>query len=188
MRQGRSSQTASFVALARALAHDGWTTVPGFVDPFASDLLSPGWAFVYRHLSRRIETARPAERDKIIRSLDIVPLRVAAVDAALQSAVASGCRQVVLLGAGFDTRAFRLGCLAETTVYEIDHPATQAHKRHKVLPLPSVADSVVFVPVDFEHGSMATSMSASRLRSSEPTAWVCEGDVMFLRDAAGRRM
>src|SRR5258708_35720157 len=108
MRQRWPSQTASFVALARALAHDGWTTVPGFVDPFARDLLSPGWAFVYRHLSRRIETARPAERDKIIRSLDVVPLRVAAVDAALQSAVASGCRQGVLPGASFDTRAIRL--------------------------------------------------------------------------------
>jgi methyltransferase (TIGR00027 family) len=187
MRQGRPSQTASVVALARALAHDGWTTVPGFVDPFARDLLSPGWAFVYRLLSRRIERARPTERDKIIRRLDIVPLRVAAVDAALKSAVASGCRQVVLLGAGFDTRAFRLACLAETTVYEVDHPATQAHKRRKVLPLRSVAKSVVFVAVDFEQGSVPARMSASGFRSSEPTAWVWEGVVMYLTDEAVRR-
>jgi len=189
MRPRRPSQTASFVALTRALAHDGWTTVPGFVDPFARDLLPPGWAFVYRLLSRRIERARPAQRDKIIRHLDVVPLRVAAVDTALQSALTSGCRQVVLLGAGFDTRAFRLACLAGTTVYEVDHPATQAHKRRKVAALSPVAASVAFVAVDFERDSLAANLGAAGFRPSEPTVWVWEGVVMYLTDeAVGRTL
>ena len=187
MRPRRPSQTASFVALARALAHDGWTTVPGFVDPFARDLLSPGWGFVYRRLSRRIERARSPQREAIISQLDIVPLRVAAVDAALESAVTSGCRQVVLLGAGLDTRAFRLACLAGTTVYEVDHPATQAHKRRMVSGLSSVAPSVVFVAVDFERDSLAARLGGAGFRTSDPTAWVWEGVVMYLTDEAVRR-
>lgn len=187
MRPRQPSQTASFVALARALAHDGWTTVPGFVDPFARDLLPPGWAFVYRLLSRRIERARPAQREKIIGQLDLVPLRVAAVDAALQSAATGGCRQVVLLGAGLDTRAFRLACLSGTTVYEVDHPATQARKQNKVSGLSPVARSVVFVAVDFERDSLAVNLGAAGFRESEPTAWVWEGVVMYLTDDAVRR-
>jgi methyltransferase (TIGR00027 family) len=37
--------------------------------------------------------------------------------------------QLVILGAGYDTRAHRLGCLSDRAVYEIDHPSTQGYKR-----------------------------------------------------------
>ncbi len=36
---------------------------------------------------------------------------------------------LVVLGAGFDSRPYRLGALAETPIYEVDHPATQTQKR-----------------------------------------------------------
>ncbi|HXX67466.1 MAG TPA: hypothetical protein VEK07_09810 [Polyangiaceae bacterium] len=48
MRGRRPSQTASFVAVARALADEGFTTIPGFSDPVVRSLLSPGWSAILR--------------------------------------------------------------------------------------------------------------------------------------------
>ena len=73
----------------------------------------------------------PGHVAKVIEQFDIIPLRVAKVDAELGAAIEGGCRQLVLLGAGLDTRAYRMPSLAGIPVYEVDHPATQAYKRRK---------------------------------------------------------
>jgi methyltransferase (TIGR00027 family) len=184
MQERRPSQTASFVALARALAHDGFTTVPGFVDPFARRLLSPGWASAHRLISRGMRRADRTRRDRGVAQLDVIPMRVAAIDAELRAAVAAGCRQVVILGAGLDTRAFRLTALADVAVFEVDHPATQAYKRRKSASLRPLARSISFVSVDFERRSLMTRLNEAGFRSGEPTAWVWEGVVMYLSDEA----
>jgi methyltransferase (TIGR00027 family) len=186
MRERRPSQTASMVALARALADDGFTTVPGFADPFARPLLSPVWAALRQLASRRMRHV-PVARRNIIARLDLIPLRVAAIDAELTTAVAGGCRQLVILGAGLDTRAFRMAALADVAVFEVDHPATQAYKRRKARSLRPVARSVTFVPVDFERQHLAASLIEAGLRPDQPTAWVWEGVVMYLSDDALRR-
>src|SRR5271170_355072 len=117
MHERRPSQTASMVATARALANDGFTRVPGFRDPYARALLSPGWASAYRLFSRWARRAQPERRHDVIAQFDIIPLRIATFDAELKAAVASGCRQLVLLGAGLDARAFRMEALARVAVY-----------------------------------------------------------------------
>ena len=81
--------------------------------------------------------------------VDHVCLRTAAIDAAVVRAVEAGCRQLVILGAGLDGRAWRLNALREVDVYEVDHPDTQAEKRRRVDGLMQAASSVSFVPVDF---------------------------------------
>jgi methyltransferase (TIGR00027 family) len=188
MRERRASQTAMLVALARALANDGLTTLPGFVDPAAESLLSPGWKRAHWLFRRWIRRAPPAKRDLAIAQLDAITLRVAAVDTELALAVAGGCRQVVLLGAGLDTRAFRLSALAGAAVWEVDHPATQAYKRRTAAALRPRARAVAFVPVDFERAdALADRLRESGFRPAEPTAWVWEGVVMYLTDEAVRR-
>ena len=65
----------------------------------------------------------------------------------------AGGRQVVLLGAGYDTRALRLPELADATVLEVDHPATQGRKRSVLAKLG--ADSPArYVTWDFETRAM----------------------------------
>jgi methyltransferase (TIGR00027 family) len=122
----------------------------------------------------------------VVAQFDIIALRVATFDAELTAAIRGGCRQLVLLGAGLDTRAFRMACLADVAVYEVDHPATQACKRRKASALAALARSVTFVPVDFESSSLAASLSRTDFRSDRPTVWVWEGVVMYLTDEAVR--
>ena len=65
--------------------------------------------------------------------------------------VNDGLEQLVLLGAGYDTRAYRITGLNHVTVFEVDHPNTQSFKIEKINQiLESTPDNVVYVPVDFE--------------------------------------
>jgi len=57
--------------------------------------------------------------------------------------------QLVILGAGLDSRAWRLDDLKDTVVFEVDHPSTQAWKRERSAPVPYKAKDVRFVAMDF---------------------------------------
>ena len=59
--------------------------------------------------------------------------RVKHMDGVLRRELAAGVRQVVILGAGFDSRAYRFADrLAGTPTFEVDHPVTAAVKRARV--------------------------------------------------------
>jgi methyltransferase (TIGR00027 family) len=177
------------VAFGRAIADDGFTTVPGFRDPVAKRLLSPAWTLWYRLASRSVERAAPARRARGVARLDAITLRVAAIDAEVEAAVRAGCRQLVVLGAGLDTRVFRLDSLANVDVFEVDHPATQAYKRRKcesLLAHDLRARSLTFVPVNFEKDSLASALERAHFRADSPAVWAWEGVAMYLTDDAVR--
>jgi methyltransferase (TIGR00027 family) len=186
MHERRPSQTAAMVAAERAIANAGLTQVPGFRDPYAAAMLPPGWALAYRLFTRWAARAPADGLAKVIEQFDIIPLRVAKVDAELGAAIEGGCRQLVLLGAGLDTRAYRMPSLAGIPVYEVDHPATQAYKQRKASALTPLARSVTFVPVDFETASLVDCLARTGFRVDEPTVWVWEGVIMYLTDEAVR--
>lgn len=113
-----------------------------------------------------------------------VPLRTAAIDAELRSEAASGCEQLVLLGAGLDARAFRLPELAECAVYELDHPATQAYKQRRVGSLEPLAKSVEFCSIDFERQSIGEVLGGAGFSTQRKSFWVWEGVTMYLTPGA----
>jgi methyltransferase (TIGR00027 family) len=188
MHEKRPSQTASFVALWRALAHRGFTSAPGFSDPVVGALLSPGWALLDHLLAGRLARSTPEQRASSITHFDAVALRVLAIDSELARAVAAGAKQLVILGAGLDTRAFRLPGLADVAVFEVDHPATHAYKRRKAATLSVQAKSLTFVSMNFERDVLGPRLAAAGHRADAPTVWVWEGVVMYLGDAALRTM
>jgi len=87
----------------------------------------------------------------------------------------------VLLGAGYDTRAYRLRELAEIETFEVDHPITQAVKQAVLArELPALSPRVHFVSVDFERDSLEAALDAAGLRSGTPTCVVWEGVFSYL--------
>ena len=92
-----------------------------------------------------------------------IAVRHRVAEEAVARHVASGTRQVIVLGAGLDTFAYR-NPFADSgvRVFEVDHPATQEWKRDTLartgIPIP---DSVVYAPVDFEADDLASRMAAS---------------------------
>jgi methyltransferase (TIGR00027 family) len=184
MRERMPSQTAAMVAVLRALADRGYTHVDGFEDPIAQAFLTRFWSGAFHLADRGLAHTQPQIRDRIIDEFDTVAVRVRAIDEELESALAAGVRQVVILGAGLDTRAFRLRSLADSDVFEVDHPATQGFKARRAATLPVLAKSLRFVKVDFEREPLGPALTAAEFDSRQPSAWIWEGVVMYLTDAA----
>jgi methyltransferase (TIGR00027 family) len=79
----------------------------------------------------------------------------------LQAAVERGVEQYVILGAGFDTFAFRRpDLLAKLAVFEVDHPVTQAMKRERIAHW-NIPPQLHFVPVDFNRDSFRVALLES---------------------------
>ena len=86
----------------------------------------------------------------------------------LEAAVQAGVRQFLILGAGFDTFAFRRPDL-RLRVFEVDHPATQALKRERIRQAGwEIPASLSFIPLDFAHGSLAEALSGSAYDPAQP--------------------
>ena len=116
-------------------------------------------------------------------------LRVAYLDAQVVYWTAHGVNQVVILGAGFDTRAARL---ARTGVqfFEVDHPATQADKRARLARHVSYPiDAPRYVAVDFEapaRGDFVDALVRAGFDLAQPALILWEGVVPYLTEAAVR--
>ena len=89
--------------------------------------------------------------------------RAAYAEKALKTAVLTGTKQYVILGAGMDTFAFREPAfLSKYRVFEVDHPLTQADKLERIARAGwTVSDNLAFVPVDFTKDSLAKRLIAA---------------------------
>ena len=89
--------------------------------------------------------------------------RAAYTEKSLKTAVLTGTRQYIMLGAGMDTFAFRATeFLSKHRVFEVDHPLTQADKRERITRAGwTVPDNLTFVPVDFAEDSLAERLTAA---------------------------
>jgi methyltransferase (TIGR00027 family) len=115
---------------------------------------------------------------------DIMALRTSAIDSAVRDAIAAGATQLVILGAGYDGRAWRMPELTGVKVYEVDHPATQTDKRARAAELPPPNGTVSFVSIDFEREKLDAVLERAGHDRATPTCWIWEGVVMYLtRDA-----
>ncbi len=114
-----------------------------------------------------------------------VVARTRLIDDAIASSLRERVAQFVILGAGFDSRAYRLSGLGNTTVFEVDHPDTQAAKR---LVLGRVLDrlpaNVQFVATDFTQHGLESSMASAGYRESAPSLILWEGVTNYLTEAA----
>lgn len=179
MHDGAPSRTAYRVALRRA-AHQVFDQPVIFVDPLALQIL--GLARAGRHTLERSELRAPARPGSVsLRAFVVARSRFA--EDALQNAYNSGVRQYVLLGAGLDTFAYR-NLYPDLTVFEVDHPATQAWKldlleEHGI----AVPSSVTHVPVDFHTESLRERLASAGFRSDQPAVFAWLGVVPYLTEA-----
>ena len=96
-----------------------------------------------------------------------------------------GFQQVVILGAGYDTRAHRIGSLhGNARFFEVDHPITQARKLETVKGIfGDLPEYVVYVPVDFASDRPGPRLSARGYDPEAKTVFIAEGVIMYLLPA-----
>jgi methyltransferase (TIGR00027 family) len=95
-----------------------------------------------------------------------------------------GLEQVVLLGAGFDSRAWRLPAVAQARVFEVDHPSTSAEKRRRLANLGTDLAHVRFVPVDFDRQMPADGLAQAGFDSSQRAIVIWDGVTNYLQPEA----
>jgi len=104
---------------------------------------------------------------------------------AIAAAVHRGLRQVVVLGAGLDTYAYRTPFADRLRIFEVDHPDTQAWKRECLAQAGIVApQGLTFVGVNFETQKLSERLAAAGVNPGEQTFFVWLGVVPYLTDAA----
>ena len=172
MQSGQPSLTARAAAAHRA-AHQVLEGGRIFADPLAARLLGTSAEALAR------DAAEHAER-RPMRLFIAARSRVA--EDAVAAAVARGVRQLVVLGAGLDTFAYRNPFEPRgLVVFEVDHPATQAWKRSQLaasnVPVPA---SLRFAPVDFERQTLADGLAAAGFDAQRAAIFTWLGVVPYL--------
>jgi methyltransferase (TIGR00027 family) len=187
MRDGRPSYTAESNALFRALE----TLLPEnrrlFADPLAEAMLTWPLSMVGRlgHLAsfrgfavRFIDRRWPGVRTSVV-------ARTRLIDDAIARFMDGQIAQFVILGAGFDSRPYRLPCLRAVRVFEVDHPDTQAAKRAALRRvLPRLPDQVRFVVTDFTRNDLESRMVEAGYQASQRTFFLWEGVTNYLTGPA----
>jgi methyltransferase (TIGR00027 family) len=101
------------------------------------------------------------------------------VDSAVERYLAT-ISQFVTLGAGFDTRAFRLPRPGQIRCFEVDTPRTQAAKRHLLAKAGIDATGITFVAADFETDDWLAQLVEAGFDSHQPAVFLWEGVIMYL--------
>jgi methyltransferase (TIGR00027 family) len=175
----KPSKTAEFTCLARAVSSLEKRGCYRSDDHIALTLL-PGLA---RFLVR-LPPVRSLFRAATGKGLyPYVIARTKYIDAVFEQAVAAGFPQIVVFGAGFDTRALRLQRgSGETKIYELDAPTSQDAKlrqyRKRGLAVPP---NVVFVAIDFDRESLSSALERAGFHTGERSLFILEGLLMYLQ-------
>ncbi|MFI6290511.1 SAM-dependent methyltransferase [Nonomuraea sp. NPDC050790] len=154
-------------------------------DDLAQGFLPPGTRLVVRACKWRVI------RDLVIGATDkqahglwaSMLCRKRYADDKVAEALGDGIEQVVILGAGLDTRAYRLVVPAGARAFEVDLPENIEDKRAR---LGSVPDGVALIAVDFQRDDLGASLAAAGFRLDEPAMFVWEAVTQYLSQDAVR--
>ena len=181
--------TATMVAAARARASKD--TNPLITDPFAQPLVEGVGIDLFTRLARAEFDLADLGDDaahSVRRMTDNLAARTKFFDDFFLAATAAGIRQVVIMAAGLDARAYRLPWPAGTVVYEIDQPQVVEFKTKKLEALgaePTAERHAVAIDLRLD---WPTALKDAGFDPEQPTAWIAEGLLGYLPPDAQDRL
>jgi methyltransferase (TIGR00027 family) len=183
------SKTAIYVAAGRAVGArepDPQARNPDFL---AEKLLGDPAGLALDHPAVRaldMPYGEAMQDIEVVTNVRMMTVRTRFIDEALEQAIDDGARQVVVLGAGFDTHAYRCeNLLAQTRIFEVDRPATQAFKVERVSQaLGRPPANLTYVPVDFGRERLGPVLERHGFDASARTFFILEGVTMYLAEEA----
>lgn len=193
--ENKASMTALMSAFVRAF-HFKNSDDPVFSDSIAESLLSPE---EYRGMAENISGGigffapemkgklSPEEAVEYIVSSELAPTplsRARYCEDCLDAAVKSGTSQYVILGAGYDTFAFRnREFISEYPVFEADHPLTQEDKLKRIERAGlTVPENLHLVPIDFSSEGLAEKLISAGFDRTKPTLFSWPGVCYYLSE------
>ena len=176
MKKNQSSITAAGISFLRAYEMRKPPEQRLFSDPYARSFIGLPLFYLMKFF---VDTGYAEWRGPGI--MGFLAARVRYIDDMLLTCMKDGLEQLVILGAGFDARAYRFGELrGRVKVFEVDHPATQQEKLAKLASaLGGQLGHVVYVPLDFTVETLAKLFECGYERDRK-TLFIWEGVTQYL--------
>jgi len=175
MKKSQSSFTAEGIALIRALESSKPADQRVCNDPLAWQFINPAFRVLGRFFSWYGHKRSPGVYEFLV-------ARARYFDDYVRACLDDGLEQLVILGAGYDSRAYRLELLeGRVRVFEVDHPATQQVKLAKLTKIfGSLPSHVVYVPIDFDRETLEQRLCASGYDRQLKTLFTWEGVTYYI--------
>jgi methyltransferase (TIGR00027 family) len=185
------SRTSIYTAAGRAIGAREPDPSVRNPDYLAERLLGDPATLDVNHSSVR---ALSLDYDEAMKDVEVVStvrmmlVRTRYIDDALERAVGNGAEHVVILGAGFDSHAYRCQeLLATVKVFEVDRPATQSLKKQRVNEaVGGPPANLTYVPIDIQHEDLADVLRRHGHDQSKRTFFIMEGVTMYVPEEGVR--
>ena len=176
MRINQTSLTATGIALARAVESEKPAEERICYDPYARQFV-PTW--MYHVLGFFIRSGYAELRGPGV--IDFLLIRERYIDDVLQNFISNGLQQLVILGAGYDSRAYRFDLSGLLKIFEVDHPATQADKLVKLRVIfGKIPEHVCYVPIEFMSQTLEGCLMEYGYDPKLKTLFIWQGVTMYL--------
>ena len=187
MAKQRVGNTALGAAICRLIEQFQPEDIRLFRDPVVKDLVSAPIRALMQSAGMRAYTVK--QTDAIMPGIYGAQVcRTRAIDETVEQALSQGIGQVVILGAGLDTRPYRLAGIERARVFEVDLPSVQESKKKRLRKhFGRLPDQVIFVPIDFDQENLETALAGTTFDRSSPAVFVWEGVTQYLTEEAVRR-
>jgi methyltransferase (TIGR00027 family) len=180
MVKNNSAQTAFGAATARLMEQYEPVETRLFTDAILSHLTSPVTDFLigFKPIRRLMFKLFDNQTDGIYGSQ---VCRTRYIDEKIQAALDSGIEQILILGAGFDTRAYRMKMDAQVKVFETDLARVQQYKTEKLSKfLGALPKHVTYIPVDFNTQELADVLKENQFDFQKPTFIIWEAVTQYI--------
>jgi methyltransferase (TIGR00027 family) len=189
---GQPSRTSIVVAALRAFGAREPDPAVRNPDSLAERLISPAdLQLITEHpivQALRDDYEKGRKKQEVAGMSNLMLIRTRFIDEHLQRAIADGAAQVVILGAGFDTRAYRFAdLLRNKKVFEVDYRSTQEVKKRRLaeasIPIPP---QLRFAEIDFKKDVLRDILENAGYQPGDRTFFIWEGVSMYLTEDAVR--
>jgi methyltransferase (TIGR00027 family) len=179
----KTSRTAEFTCMSRAASYREKRECYKGTDHIAYALV-PGFVKLLLRFPRGCQLYNKHLAPKGI--YEYVIARTKYIDSLFMDALGQGFDQIVIFGAGFDSRAQRFNHLYRSTrIFELDAPITQGEKlnafkeKHIMIP-----ENLIYVPINFMQESLAEKLTKAGFEKGRKSLFLLEGVTMYLSDDA----
>lgn len=177
MKKNQSSLTAAGIAIVRAIESEKPAGERVCYDPYARRFVNAGLYYMVKFFAQLgyADWKGPGVWEFLV-------ARERYIDGCLETCLSEGLEQLVILGAGYDARAYRFQALKTgVKVFEVDHPATQAVKLRKLAAVFGVRPAhVTYVPIDSDRQSLAERLFTSGYDELCKTLFIWQGVTQYL--------
>lgn len=175
------NKLAERMALGRAMESTRPADERLYYDPYAARFVGPELGAFLATPPGQIDSVNVRLEPGMPGMINSVAARVRFFDDLVREMLGKGLEQLVILGAGYDTRPYRIEGLQSVRVFEVDRPATVEAKKEKIGEIfGSLPAHVTYVPVDFEQERLDLRLAECGYDPSRRTLFTMEGVIMYL--------